>query len=147
MDQKVQKAIWGAVKKEPFAQALQMELVELEDGYSLVSMIYEPEKMNNIYARAHGGAIYALIDEAFETAGQTDGTIAVALNVNVTYVTSPEPGQRLQAQAHRVSQTRKTASYDIKVTDQNGQVIALCQALAFRTGKAIPFLQAHPSSP
>ena len=126
---------------------MQMELAKLEDGHSVVQMIYEPEKMNNIYARAHGGAIYALIDEAFETAGQTDGTIAVALNVNVTYVTSPEPGQRLQAQAHRVSQTRKTASYDIKVTDQNGQVIALCQALAFRTGKAIPFLQAHPSSP
>ena len=139
MDQKVQEAIWGAVKKEPFAQAMQMELVKLEDGHSVVQMVYEPEKMNNIYARAHGGAIYALIDEAFETAGQTDGTIAVALNVNVTYMTSPEPGQRLQAQARRVSQTRKTASYDIKVTDQNGQVIALCQALAFRTGKAIPF--------
>jgi len=138
MDQTVKAAIFEAVKKEPFARALQMELVDLEDGYSLVHMIYEPEKMNNIYARAHGGALYSLIDEAFETAGQTDGTIAVALNVNVTYVSSPEPGQRLQAEARRVSQTRKTASYDIKVTDNNGQVIALCQALAFRTGKAIP---------
>jgi acyl-CoA thioesterase len=46
----------------------------------------------------------------------------------------------LQAEAHRVSQTRKTASYDIRVTDQNGQIISLCQALAFRTGKPIPFL-------
>ena len=138
MDQTVKAAIFEAVKKEPFARALQMQLVDLEDGYSLVHMIYEPEKMNNIYARAHGGALYSLIDEAFETAGQTDGTIAVALNVNVTYVSSPEPGQRLQAEARRVSQTRKTASYDIKVTDNNGQVIALCQALAFRTGKAIP---------
>ena len=135
----MKEAIFDAVRKEPFARAMQMELVKLEDGHSVVQMVYEPEKMNNIYARAHGGAIYALIDEAFETAGQTDGTIAVALNVNVTYVTSPEPGQRLQAQAHRVSQTKKTASYDIKVTDQNGQVIALCQALAFRTGKPIPF--------
>ena len=140
MDQKVRDAIFEAVKKEPFAQAWQIDLVELEDGYSLVHMIYEPEKMNNIYARAHGGAIYALIDEAFETAGQTDGTVAVALNVNVTYVSSPEPGQKLQAEARRVSRTRKTASYDIKVSDQNGQIIALCQALAFRTGKAIPFL-------
>ena len=140
MDQKVRETIFEAVKKEPFARALQMELMELEDGYSVVQMIYEPEKMDNIYARAHGGAIYALIDEAFETAGQTDGTIAVALNVNVTYVSSPEPGLRLQAEARRVSQTRKTASYDIKVTDQNGQIIALCQALAFRTGKPIPFL-------
>jgi acyl-CoA thioesterase len=140
MDQKVSEAIFEAVKKEPFARAMRMELVELDDGYSVVQMVYEPEKMNNIYARAHGGAIYALIDEAFETAGQTDGTIAVALNVNVTYVSGPKPGQRLQAEARRVSQTRKTASYDIKVTDPDGQVIALCQALAFRTGKAIPFL-------
>ena len=140
MDLKVKEAIFEAVKTEPFIQALQINLVELEDGYSLLHMIYEPEKMNNIYARAHGGAIYTLIDEAFETAGQTDGTIVVALNVNVTYVSSPEPGQRLQAEARRMSQTRKTASYDIKVTDQNGQIIALCQALAFRTGKPIPFL-------
>jgi len=140
MDPMVKEAIEKAVTKEPFARALQITLVELADGWSKVSMVYEPENMDNIYARAHGGAIYALIDEAFETAGQTDGTIAVALNVNVTYVSSPEPGQRLQAEARRVSRTRKTASYDIKVTDPNGQVIALCQALAFQTGKPIPFL-------
>ena len=140
MDPKVKAALEMAVKKEPFAQALQMELRELAEGYSVVTMIYDPEKMNNIYDRAHGGAIFALIDEAFETASQTEGTIAVALNVNVTYVSSPEPGLRLLAEARRVSQTRKTASYDIKVTDQNGQIISLCQALAFRTGKPIPFL-------
>jgi len=140
MDQKVKAAIFKAVKKEPFAQALQMDLAELEDGYSVVRMIYEPEKMDNMYARAHGGALYSLIDEAFEAAGQTDGTIVVALNVNVTYVSSPEAGQRLQAEARRMSQTRQTASYDIKVTNPAGQVIALCQALAFRTGKPIPFL-------
>ena len=140
MDQKVREAIFKAVKKEPFAQAMQMELLELADGYSVVEMIYEPEKMNNIYARAHGGAIYALIDEAFETAGQTDGTIAVALNVNVSYVSSPQPGRRLQAEARRVSHTKKTAGYAIKVIDQNGQIVATCQALAYRTGKSIPFL-------
>jgi len=140
MNPKVKEAIEQAVKSEPFAQALGMELMELAEGYSLVRMMYVPDQMNNIYARAHGGAVFALIDEAFETAGQTDGTIAVALNVNVTYVSSPEPGQMLQAEARRISQTRKTATYDIKVTDQNEQIIALCQALAFRTGKAIPFL-------
>ena len=141
MDETVKKAIAQAVKREPFAQALKMELVELEDGYSVVKMIYDPDKMDNIYNRAHGGTIYALIDEAFETAGQTDGTVAVALNVNVTYVSSPEPGAQLRAEARRVSRTKKTASYDIKVTDQTGQIVSLCQALAFRTGKPIPFLE------
>jgi len=140
MDPKVKKAIVQAVKIEPFARALNIKLVKLEKGHSVVHMTYEPEKMSNIYDRAHGGALFALIDEAFETAGQTDGTVAVALNVNVTYVSSPQPGLQLRAEARRVSQTKKTASYDIKVTDENGTLIALCQALAFDTGKPIPFL-------
>ncbi|MGD8991536.1 MAG: hotdog fold thioesterase [Desulfobacterales bacterium] len=140
MDQEVKIAIYKAVEIEPFAKAMQISLLELELGYSVVEMRYDPEKMNNIYARAHGGAVFALIDEAFETAGQTDGTIAVALNVNVTYVCSPQPGVILRAEAKRVSQTNKTASYDIRVNDSEGNLIATCSALAYRTGKPIPFL-------
>jgi acyl-CoA thioesterase len=141
MDKSVRKAIAQAVTREPFAQAMNMELVELEDGYSVVKMVYDPDRMDNIYNRAHGGAIYALIDEAFETAGQTDGTVAVALNVNVTYVSSPEPGVVLEAEARQISRTKKTAGYEIKVTDQDDSLIATCQALAYRTGKPIPFLE------
>jgi len=140
MEQKVREAIQQAVKREPFAQSLEMELVELEDGYSVVRMVYDPDKMDNIYSRAHGGAVFGLIDEAFETAGQTGGTIAVALNVNITYIASPQPGVVLEAQARRVSQTKKTAVYEIKVTDRDDSLIATCQALAYRTGKPIPFL-------
>jgi acyl-CoA thioesterase len=140
MDQAVKECILKAAKMEPYALALNMKLVELEKGYSAVEMIYDSEIMNNIYERAHGGAIYSLIDEAFETAGQTDGTIAVALNINVTYVSSPKTGVRLRAEARKVSQTKKTAVYDIKVEDEDGQLIAICQALAFCTGKKIPFL-------
>jgi acyl-CoA thioesterase len=141
MDETVKRAIAAAVKREPFAQALKMELIELEDGYSVVKMRYDPDMMDNIYSRAHGGALFGLIDEAFETAGQTDGTIAVALNVNITYIASPQSGVELKAEARRVSQTKKTAVYELKVTDQNDILIATCQALAYRTGKPIPFLE------
>ena len=85
MDEKVRQAIAGAVKRETFAQALNMKLIELEDGHSVVEMVYDPKTMDNMYDRAHGGALFGLIDEAFETAAQTKGTIAVALNVNITY--------------------------------------------------------------
>jgi len=141
MEDSIRKAIEQAVEKEPFAQALDIELVGLDLGHSVVEMTYAPSSMANIYSRAHGGAIFALIDEAFETAGQTDGTIAVALNVNVTYVSSPDEGIRLRAEARLVSQTKRTANYDIRVTDSNGTLIAICQALAYRTGKPIPFLK------
>ena len=140
MDPNVKAAIYRAVEKEPFAKLLNIKLAELEQGYSAVEMIYDPATMDNIYARAHGGAVFALIDEAFETVGQSDGTVAVALNVNVTYISSPNPGACLRAEAREISRTRKTASYYIRVTDRDGQLIATCQALAYRTGKAIPFL-------
>ena len=141
MDQRVKAAIMRAVKSEPFARILKTELVELSLGHSVVEMVYQPEVMDNIYARAHGGAIFGLIDEAFETACQTHGTIAVALNVSVTYVSSPQPGVRLRAEARETSRTKRTAVYDIQVEDQNGNRIASCQALAYRTGKVIPFLE------
>jgi len=140
MDEKVKKAIFRAVEKEPFAQELEMKLAALELGQSTVEMIYDQASMSNIYGRAHGGAIFALIDEAFETASQTHGTIAVALNINIQYIASPEPGKLLRANAKEISGTRKTASYEIKVSDQDGQLIAMCQALAYRTGKPLPFI-------
>ncbi|MCU0538594.1 MAG: PaaI family thioesterase [Desulfobacterales bacterium] len=140
MDQRVKAAIVSAAAREPFAVRLGMELVELEEGYARVEMVYDPAHQDNIYGRAHGGAVFGLIDEAFETAGQTDGTIAVAMQVSVTYVASPEPGERLCAVARRAAQTKRTATYDIRVTDSRGRPIALCQALAYRTGKPIPFL-------
>ncbi|MFH2098156.1 MAG: PaaI family thioesterase, partial [Pseudomonadota bacterium] len=89
MDERVKAAIFRAVSSEPLARTLGMELVELSDGHSRVRMMYDPDTMANIYRRAHGGAIFSLLDEAFETVSQTDGTICVALNVNITYLRSP----------------------------------------------------------
>ena len=139
MEQETIGAIHQAVESEPYAQALKMKLVALEKGFSAVEMVYEPATMDNIYRRAHGGAIFGLIDEAFETVSQVGGRIAVALNVNVTYITSPEPGARLRAEAREVSETRRTSTYDIRVTDQDQRLIANCQALAYRTDKPVSF--------
>jgi acyl-CoA thioesterase len=140
MDASVKTAIFEAAAEEPFAVAMGMRLVHLTDGHSVVEMQYRPGQMGNIYQRAHGGAIFALVDEAFETSSQTEGTIAVALNVNVTYVSSPQESVVLRAESKRVAQTRKTATYEIRVCGPDGELVALCQALAYRTGRPIPFL-------
>ena len=140
MDDKVREAIENAMKKETFAQALNMKLVALDDGHSVVEMIYTPENMNNIHNGAHGGALFGLMDEAFEAACHTEGTIAVALNMNVTFVASPRPGSKLHAEANQISNTKETACFAIKITDEDGNIIATSQALAYKTGKPIPFL-------
>ncbi len=140
MDDSIRQAIFRGVEQEPLARTMGMELVELAEGFSAVEMTYVPETMDNLFRRAHGGAIFSLIDEAFETVCQTCGGVTVALNVNVTYVASPESGARLRAEAREISSTKRTANYDIRVSDREGRLIATCQALAFRTGKPLPFL-------
>ncbi len=141
MDPDLKKAIYRAVEKEPFARTLGMRLIDLKLGYARVEMAYQPDKMDNIYQRTHGGVIYSLIDEAFETSCQTHGDIAVALNVNVSYTASPEPGARLTAEAKEITRSKKIAHYDISVTDDAGRLIATAKTIAFRTGKPIPFYE------
>jgi acyl-CoA thioesterase len=140
MDENLKRAIFQAVEREPFAQSLKMELRDLAEGFSAVEMTYDAATMDNLFGRAHGGAIFALIDEAFETVCQTVGSATVAMNVSVNYVASPESGARLRAEAREVSSTKKTATYDIRVSDGEGRLIATCHALAYRTGKPLPFV-------
>ena len=144
MEEHIRRAIFRKVKEEPFARKLNLELVDLDDGYSVVEMTFTKD-MENIFGMAHGGAIFGLIDEAFETAGNSHGTVAVALNMNITYMATPPPGTRLRAVAKEVNLTSRTATYDIKVTEENDKLIASCQALVYRKKMKLPFLEENQS--
>jgi len=139
MDPKVREAIFRQVAAEPFAQKFGLKLVDLAEGYSKVEMVFTPD-MANMFGAAHGGALFALIDEAFETASNSHGSLAVALNLNITYIAPPEPGTTLTAEAKEFSRTNRTAGYAIQVVNPQGQLIASCQALVYRKGIPLPFL-------
>ena len=139
MDEKVRNAIFRQVAQEPFARKFGLQLTALEEGYSRVEMVFTPD-MENIFGLAHGGALFALIDEAFETASNSHGTMAVALNMSITYVAAPDPGSQLIAEAKEFSRTHRTANYHIQVSDEKGSLIASCQALVYRKGTPLPFL-------
>jgi acyl-CoA thioesterase len=140
MKESIRQTMVGKVREEPFAQKLNLQLKNLDDGYAVVEMVLTKD-LENIFATAHGGAIFGLIDEAFQTAGNSHGTMAVALNMSVTYMAAPEPGARLRAVARELHATPRTATYDIKVTDDAERLVAVCQALAYRRKNRLPFLE------
>ena len=140
MDDQVREAIFQQVEKEPFGQKFGLKLKQLDEGYAKVEMDFTPD-MVNMLGIAHGGALFAPIDEAFETASNSHGTIAVALNINITFVSSPSPGSKLMAEAREINQTPRTALYDIKVRDDQNSPIAYCEALVYRKGRPLLFLK------
>ena len=101
-DDKICARLVEGSKQEPYARLLGMEVKEVRKGYALAEMRFVPD-IENIFGMAHGGAIYSLLDEAFQTAANSHGSLAVALNMSVTYVNAPEPGALLRAEAREVS--------------------------------------------
>ena len=143
MNDEVLSSIFKRASNEAFARKLGMRLVELEPGHAIVEMV--PDEDNaNIFGMTHGGAIFSLIDEAFQLSGNSHGTVAFALNMTVTYHQPPDRRSILRAESKEIHLSSKTATYEIKVTDENGVLISSCQALAYRKGVRLPFLDEEP---
>lgn len=139
MDEKIRSAILKQIEKEPFGKKFGLKLIDVQTGYARVEMRFTQD-LENMFGMAHGGAIFSLIDAAFEVASNSHGTMAVALNMNINYLASPEKGELLTAEAKEINRTKKTAVYDIRATDNSGKLLASCQALVYRLEKPLPFL-------
>jgi acyl-CoA thioesterase len=139
MDEKVKSAIFKQMEKEPFGKKFGLKLQNVREGYAKVEMLFTQD-LENMFGMAHGGAIFSLIDAAFEIASNSHGTMAVALNMNINYLATPEKGSMLTAEAIEINRTKKTAAYDIHATDDTGKLLASCQALVYRLEKPLPFL-------
>ncbi|MGD2124951.1 MAG: hotdog fold thioesterase [Desulfobacteraceae bacterium] len=139
MDEKVLSAIRRQVQKEPYAHKLGITLLKVAPGYAMVEMTPQDDAMN-IFGTTHGGAIFSLIDEAFEVSCNAHGTVAVALSMTITYHQPPDRKSALRAESREIHRSRKTATYEIKVTDEKKTLIASCTALAYRKKEKLPFL-------
>lgn len=139
MEESKRQKYFRKVAEEPFAKLLNIRLKDVSEGYALCEMEYEPS-MDNIYGNAHGGALFSLIDEAFEISSNSHENISVALNMNITYMRPPRKHTTLVAESKEVNRTRRTASYTITVRDTE-HLIATCQALVYVKNDPIPFLK------
>ena len=75
MDEKVKKAILKQIEKEPFGKKFGLKLIDVQEGYAKVEMRFTQD-LENMFGMAHGGAIFSLIDAAFEIASNSHGTMA-----------------------------------------------------------------------
>ena len=113
------ETIKEAFALDGMARAFHMELMDIEPGYAVVSMPTDSGQ-TNIFGSVHGGAIFALLDSAFQLACNSHGKMAVALNVNITYTAAAMPGDTLVATVKEESRTSRTAAYQCTVTGRDG---------------------------
>ena len=116
-----------------FARRLGIELLELQPGRCRAGMTLAPDMVNGL-GLPHGAAIFALADFAFAAACNSYGEAAVALSMDIHFLSSPAPDSRLEASAEQVRSGRKTGLYRMAVTDAQGELVAELHGMAYRKG-------------
>ncbi len=145
MEDKIIASLFEKVENEAYARKLGMRLVKLEPGYAIVEMAPQKDTAN-IFGMTHGGAIFSLIDEAFQVSCNSHGTVAVALSMTINYHNPPHRKSSLRAESKEIHRSKKTATYEITVTDEKRRLIASCLALAYRKRDKLPFLEEEEGS-
>lgn len=119
------------MQEEPFAKKMGIRPVDVGEGYALVEMELG-EELLNIHGIAHGGAIFSLMDSAFELASNSHGVVAVALAMSVVFHKAPRIPGVLRAEAREVSLSKRIGTYYIEARDSEGELVATCQAVVYR---------------
>jgi acyl-CoA thioesterase len=113
-----------------WAAAAGARLVEVRPGYARTTLRLRDAHMNGVEV-AQGGAVFTLADFAFAACSNSHGTVAVALDVSITFARAATRGL-LTAEAVEESRTRRTSVCSVRVTDDEGSLVALFRGTAFR---------------
>ena len=126
---------------DQFAARNGIELVTLEPGHAVTRMVVQPWHHNAV-GIVQGGVVFTLADFAFGAASNSDGTVALGVNMSVTFLKATRSGT-LTADAREIGGSSKLGSYTINVTDDSGQLVAVMQGLAYRKKETHPLPHAR----
>jgi len=117
-------------KNDTFADHVGIELLEVSEGRAKAKMEIKKHHLNGIDI-AHGGAIFSLADLAFAVASNSHKTIALGINASISYLKAAASGT-LIAEAKEVSLNPKLATYEVRVTDETDDIIAIFLGTVYR---------------
>ena len=123
------------VQKDHFAHHLDVEMLEYGAGKARARMAIGKQHLNSA-GTVHGGAIFSLADSVFSVASNSHGTLALAINVSISFFKAVRSGT-LTAEAEEVSLNPKLATYLVTVKDESGDRIALFQGTVYRKKDSI----------
>lgn len=119
---------------DDFSQWLGIELLGVEPGASELKMTVRKE-MTNGFDIAHGGITYSFADSAFAFASNGRGRKAVSIETSISHIAKVVSGDTLFAKAREMSLSNKLAVYEVTVTNQKEEKVALFKGTVYRTSK------------
>lgn len=103
---------------------MQMQLLSCAPGRAAMRMTVRGEQLNG-HQICHGGFIFTLADSTFAFACNSHGKSAVAASAQIDFLKPAHEGDVLTCEAQEQTLQGRHGIYDMKITNQHGDVIAM----------------------
>lgn len=117
--------------RDPASQRLGMTLEEIRPGYARLRMRVRADMLNG-HRTCHGGFLFTLADSAFAFACNTYDRVTVAQGAAIEFLAPAREDDLLSAEALERSRSGRTGVYDVTVSNQHGERIALFRGKSYQ---------------
>ncbi|MFN7964692.1 MAG: hydroxyphenylacetyl-CoA thioesterase PaaI [Acidobacteriota bacterium] len=130
--QLAERCVAKLLADDAYTAWLGAELREIAPGRCVLEMTVRRE-MTNGFGICHGGVTFAFADSALAFACNTRGFVTVAVDLSISYPSPAHTGDRLTAVGQELSGGARLSFYDVTVTNQKQQTVALFRATVYAT--------------
>lgn len=122
------------LRKDAFSRWMGMSIEEVAPNYCRVKMEVRNEMVNG-FLIAHGGITYSLADSALAFACNAAGKQAVSVDTSIKHLQSVKSSDTLIAVAKLLKRSNAMGWYEVKVTNQNRDLVADFSGTVYITKK------------
>ena len=123
-------------EKDHFSRWLGLQVSDYRLGYCKLHFRVTRDMLNG-FSIVHGGVLFSAADSAFAFDCNSHGTLTVALDCSISFTRSALEGELLTVEAREVHLGNKVGIYDIRITNEKTEMIALFKGTAYRTSKKV----------
>jgi acyl-CoA thioesterase len=124
------------LKRDRFTAWLGLVVDEIGLGYCKLHFRVTDTMLNG-FDMAHGGVLFSASDSALAFACNSHGILTVALEVSISFTRPARAGDLLTVEAQEANLGNRIGIYDIRTTNEEGELVALFKGTAYRTGKPV----------
>lgn len=122
--------------KDRFTAWMGLAVDEIGPGYCRLQYRVSDIMLNG-FDMIHGGVLFAASDSAFAFACNSYGMLTLALDVQIHFTRPARAGQLLTVEAREEHSGSRVGVYDVRTTNEEGELVALFRGTAYRTGSPV----------
>jgi acyl-CoA thioesterase len=131
-----ERAAEALFARDKTKELLGIRVISVRPGGARVGMTVRDDMVNG-HRTCHGGLIFSLADSAFAAACNSHNENNVAAAASIDFLAPGIEGDELVAEASEIWRAGRTGLYEIKVTNQRGELIALFRGRSHRIGGTV----------